>query len=135
MPPRPLRHRSTEDKVRIEKEKDGLLNDCYAWILHDPSFRRWRINDESTLLWIRGDPGKGKTMMMIGLVNELSGNGQAGMSSKGDANTQEMVASEPDLVSFFFCQKQTRTQQCSSCSPRFSLPPHSTNRKLVATCT
>jgi hypothetical protein len=93
-----------EDKVRIEKEKDTLLNDCYAWILRDPSFQRWRMNDESKLLWIKGDPGKGKTMMMIGIVNELLENGRAELSSEGSSNTQEIAVSEPDLVSFFFCQ-------------------------------
>jgi hypothetical protein len=93
-----------EDKARIEKEKDVLLSRCYAWILRDPAFQRWRTNEESTLLWIRGDAGKGKTMMMIGLVNELLGNGQAELSSKTDASTQQMAASEPGFVSFFFCQ-------------------------------
>jgi hypothetical protein len=93
-----------EDKDRIEKGKDTLLSDCYAWILRNPNFQRWRMSDESKLLWIKGDPGKGKTMTMIGLVNELSSNSRAKPSLQGDPNAQKMAAPEPDLVSFFFCQ-------------------------------
>jgi hypothetical protein len=39
------------------------------------------------LLWIKGDPGKGKTMLLCGIVNELK---------KSMAKT--------DLLSYFFCQ-------------------------------
>ncbi|PYH89489.1 hypothetical protein BO71DRAFT_422970 [Aspergillus ellipticus CBS 707.79] len=38
------------DKKRIEEEKGGLLHD-------------WRDTETSQLLWIKGDPGKGKTML------------------------------------------------------------------------
>jgi hypothetical protein len=61
-----------EDKARIDQEKDKLLKDCYAWILDDSSFQRWRTQDDPRLLWIKGDPGKGKTMLMIGVISELS---------------------------------------------------------------
>jgi hypothetical protein len=62
------------------------------------------MSNESKLFWIKDDPGKSKTMMMIGLINELSGNGRIERSSQSDRHTQKMVASEPKLVSFFFCQ-------------------------------
>jgi AAA+ superfamily predicted ATPase len=58
--------------MRIEKSKDRLLTDCFSWLLEDRDFRRWKDGDDTQLLWIKGDPGKGKTMMMIALVNELS---------------------------------------------------------------
>ncbi|RII04488.1 hypothetical protein CUC08_Gglean011875 [Alternaria sp. MG1] len=61
-----------EDRARIEGDKDRLLRDCYAWILDDASFQRWRTQDASRLLWIKGDPGKGKTMMAMGVIAELS---------------------------------------------------------------
>ncbi|KAF2678150.1 hypothetical protein K458DRAFT_395221 [Lentithecium fluviatile CBS 122367] len=41
------------DKARIKETKGGLL-------------------EESRLLWIKGDPGKGKTMLLCGIINELS---------------------------------------------------------------
>ncbi|KAH8742353.1 hypothetical protein F5883DRAFT_478116 [Diaporthe sp. PMI_573] len=59
-----------DDKRRIEQTKGGLLHDCYKWILGNANFQRWQ-NDQSQLLWIRGDPGKGKTMLLCGVINEL----------------------------------------------------------------
>ena len=55
-----------DDKNRIEASKDKLLKDSYAWILDNPAFLDWRDNDDVRLFWIKGDPGKGKTMLMIG---------------------------------------------------------------------
>ena len=58
------------DKDRIEASKDNLLKDSYIWILDDPAFLEWRDND-TRLLWIKGDPGKGKTIIIIALIKEL----------------------------------------------------------------
>jgi NACHT domain len=79
-----------DDKIRIERSKDDLLKDSYIWILNDPAFTDWRDKDDSQLLWIKGDPGKGKTMLMIGLIKELS----------------RQLESEPGsgILSYFFCQ-------------------------------
>ncbi|GKT76311.1 vegetative incompatibility protein het-e-1 [Colletotrichum tofieldiae] len=67
--------RSTDprkDKTRIERTKGGLLRDSYRWILDHDDFCRWRDdNDQSRLLWIKGDPGKGKTMLLCGIIDEL----------------------------------------------------------------
>ena len=76
-----------DDKKRIEDTKGGLLEDSYYWILGNPDFQRWRDDQQSRLLWIKGDPGKGKTMLLCGIVNELK---------KSMAKT--------DLLSYFFCQ-------------------------------
>lgn len=80
-----------DDKRRIERTKDGLLKDAYRWILHHADFQRWRDDRESRLLWIHGDPGKGKTMLLIGIIEELE---QQLKQSPGDAW----------LLSYFFCQ-------------------------------
>jgi hypothetical protein len=93
-----------EDKARIEKDKDTLLADCYTWILQDSNFQRWRTSDDSRLLWIKGDPGKGKTMMMIGLVNELSCMGQSRSSSLEHRSGQNLTSTNSSVISFFFCQ-------------------------------
>ena len=76
-----------DDKKRIEETKGGLLGDSYYWILENSDFQQWRNDQQSRLLWIKGDPGKGKTMLLCGIVNELK---------KSMANT--------DLLSYFFCQ-------------------------------
>ena len=76
-----------DDKKRIEETKGGLLEGSYRWILEQSDFQQWRDDRQSRLLWIKGDPGKGKTMLLCGIVNELK---------KSMAKT--------DLLSYFFCQ-------------------------------
>ncbi|KAL7789822.1 hypothetical protein V8C37DRAFT_417738 [Trichoderma ceciliae] len=60
-----------DDKVRIQTTKGGLLRDSYIWILDNDKFKQWRDEPEISLLWIRGDAGKGKTMLMCGIIDEL----------------------------------------------------------------
>jgi hypothetical protein len=76
-----------DDKKRIEETKGGLLEDSYCWIVEHSDFKQWRNDQQSRLLWIKGDPGKGKTMLLCGIVNKLK---------KSVAKT--------DLLSYFFCQ-------------------------------
>jgi len=64
-----------------------LLEDSYRWIFKNSDFQQWRDNEHSRLLWIKGDPGKGKTMLLCGIVNKLT---------KSMAKT--------DFLSYFFCQ-------------------------------
>ncbi|KAK4141539.1 WD40-repeat-containing domain protein [Dichotomopilus funicola] len=75
-----------EDKVRIELDKGGLLRESYHWVLSHVDFLRWRNDRHAHLLWIKGDPGKGKTMLLCGIIDEL----------KATALTAN--------ISFFFCQ-------------------------------
>ncbi|KAF5524533.1 Vegetative incompatibility protein HET-E-1 [Colletotrichum aenigma] len=60
-----------DDKRRIERRKGGLLRDSYCWILDHKAFVRWQTDTQSSLLWIRGDPGKGKTMLICSIIDEL----------------------------------------------------------------
>ncbi|KAF1971137.1 hypothetical protein BU23DRAFT_590766 [Bimuria novae-zelandiae CBS 107.79] len=75
------------DKKRIEETKGGLLADSYRWVLDNITFRQWQEDQHSRLLWVKGDPGKGKTMLLCGIVNEL----QDSMPRNA-------------LLSYFFCQ-------------------------------
>jgi archaellum biogenesis ATPase FlaH len=78
-----------DDKKRIEDTKGGLLKDLYRWVFHNDSFRQWHEDPQSRLLWIKGDPGKGKTMLLCGIIDDLQAS-----SAIAKANT----------VSYFFCQ-------------------------------
>ncbi|KAJ5607015.1 hypothetical protein N7537_003634 [Penicillium hordei] len=60
-----------DDKSRIERTKGGLLKDSYRWILDNNQFKDWCYNQEQRLLWIKGHPGKGKTMLLCGIIDEL----------------------------------------------------------------
>ncbi|KAG6361169.1 hypothetical protein INS49_009393 [Diaporthe citri] len=61
-----------DDKMRIEETKGGLWSRSYVWILEDHDFHRWRENGQNKPFWITGAPGKGKTTMLCGIINELS---------------------------------------------------------------
>ncbi|CAG7558862.1 unnamed protein product [Fusarium equiseti] len=74
-----------DDKTRIEETKGGLLKDAYRWILENDKFQEWYNASCSQLLWIKGDPGKGKTMLLCGLINELEKDHRS-------------------FLSYFFCQ-------------------------------
>jgi hypothetical protein len=75
------------DKARIEETKGGLLEESYHWIFQNLDFQHWRNDPESRMLWIKGDPGKGKTMLLCGIINELS----------------KPIARKPHMC-YFFCQ-------------------------------
>ncbi|KAL3488608.1 hypothetical protein BJX62DRAFT_239831, partial [Aspergillus germanicus] len=59
------------ERRRIEATKGGLLDGSFQWVLNNAEFQEWHNNHQNQLLWIKGDPGKGKTMLMIGIINEL----------------------------------------------------------------
>jgi hypothetical protein len=82
------------DMRRIEESKDGLLKDSYVWILNHQDFIDWRDGDETRLLWIKGDPGKGKTMLLIGVIKEL---------------LRQLKPSRDSSISYFFCQATDST--------------------------
>ncbi|KAN0087004.1 WD40-repeat-containing domain protein [Elaphomyces granulatus] len=81
------------EKIRIERTKGGLLKDSFCWILDNSEFQRWREDKQSQLLWIKGDAGKGKTMLMIGIIDELQQ--QVARSGKSSAT---------EVLSYFVCQ-------------------------------
>jgi hypothetical protein len=76
-----------DDKKRIEDTKGGLLGDSYRWVLDNDTFKTWKQDPDSRLLWVKGDPGKGKTMLFCGIINEL-----------------QKTACNTVTVSYFFCQ-------------------------------
>jgi hypothetical protein len=76
-----------DDKKRIEDTKGGLLQASYRWVFDNSSFQQWHDSPLSQLLWIKGDPGKGKTMLLCGIINEL-----------------QTVIARTASVSYFFCQ-------------------------------
>ncbi|KAJ4108684.1 hypothetical protein NW768_012161 [Fusarium equiseti] len=79
------------DKKRIEDDKGGLLSHYYSWIFLTEGFQTWQQDPDSKLLWVKGDPGKGKTMLLCGIIDRLD----------------EM---SPTCISCFFCQS-TRNHQ------------------------
>lgn len=88
----------SDDMDAIEMRKDALLDDAFKWILDVPEFKAF-TNDIDTddgasvspspcrLLWIKGPAGTGKTMLLLGIIRELS---------------ERSVALNPGIAHFFF---------------------------------
>lgn len=72
-------------KEDIQERKGGLIEDSYRWILKDEQFTKW-YQRETSLLWLNGDPGKGKTMSVCGIIDHVR--------ALSDSNT---------ILSYFFC--------------------------------
>lgn len=75
------------DKERILEAKGPFLHESFSWILDHEDFKKWRCTKESGVLWVKGDPGKGKTMLLCGIIEDLEKN--------PGANTN---------LGYFFCQ-------------------------------
>ncbi|KAJ3579376.1 hypothetical protein NPX13_g1192 [Xylaria arbuscula] len=84
-----------DDMQRIEGNKDKLLDDAYQWIFETneyTQFTSWESDKvesrQRQVLWLKGQAGTGKTMLMIGIIRHILK--QSAMLSPG--------------LSFFFCQ-------------------------------
>lgn len=75
-----------DDKETIIKAKGGLLIESYQWVMENEGYQQWAKGNKERLLWVKGDPGKGKTMLLCGIINELES------------------STTSDNVFYFFCQ-------------------------------
>jgi hypothetical protein len=86
-----------DDMERIEDQKEELFDDAYKWILEDDKYAAFTNWDESEppcrLLWVKGHAGTGKTMLLMGIIRELS---------------KQPAVFAPTL-SYFFCQSQGKS--------------------------
>ncbi|KAK3940931.1 hypothetical protein QBC46DRAFT_287372 [Diplogelasinospora grovesii] len=83
----------TAEIESLQKRKDLLLADSYKWILDNQEYKDftdWHHGNTKRLLWIKGDPGKGKTMLLIGVIRELT--------------VQLETHFDNSHLSYFFCQ-------------------------------
>lgn len=94
------------DKPRIEYEKgyDGekYLGWC-KWVFSNDAFKTWRHGEHSKLLWIHGDAGTGKTMLLAGIIDEL--------------NTQHTDGGKSTTVAYHFCEargKRTKVHDATA---------------------
>ncbi|KAF5543482.1 heterokaryon incompatibility protein het-E-1 [Fusarium mexicanum] len=82
------------DKKRIQSQKGDPLKESYEWILKSDAYETFIDDPSSRVLWIYGPPGKGKTMLLCGIIDELQ-------------NTLRPI-------SFFFCQANIKEEDLSS---------------------
>lgn len=86
----------------IANKKDKLLDTIDSWIMEDATYIRWLGDDQSRVLWLHGDPGKGKTMLAIALIEEFSRKLRLNQSVNDTA-----------LV-YFFCDNQDDRRKTAS---------------------
>ncbi|KAG9200689.1 hypothetical protein G6514_006708 [Epicoccum nigrum] len=76
-----------DDKHRIQETKGGLLKDASHWIYNTSEYQEWFKAEQGSILWIKGDPGKGKTMLICSIIDDLQSRKEAA-----------------DILAYFFCQ-------------------------------
>jgi hypothetical protein len=92
---------------RIKTTRDKLLEGTGSWILRDETFTEWLNEDKSRILWLNGYPGKGKTMLAISLIEELSSRIQL----EGSATSSSVLA-------YFFCDNKDGRRNDAVSLPR-----------------
>lgn len=103
------------DKKRLEKTKGGLLKDSYRWILDHDDFQGFRNDPDRRLLWIKGDPGKGKTMLLCGIIDELEKESSQSLSYFFCQATQDHLRSAISVLRglvWLLCKKQPTLMPC-----------------------
>jgi hypothetical protein len=77
----------------LQRRKDDLIPESFNWILRHDIFRKfanWDNKHVHRRLWIKGKAGMGKTMLLIGIVQELE--------------AEQETQFNPPYLSYFFCQ-------------------------------
>jgi len=126
-----------DDMQMIANKKDKLLDTTDNWILNNSTYLKWLKEECSRVLWLHGDPGKGKTMLAISLIEGFSKNIQLAEAASSEAlitssATTKMTGGRrlllffEDLSTRFSVSDQTLQSTCTmntsgkanSCSPR-----------------
>jgi hypothetical protein len=91
---RDLRLIDPRDQIEdIKDREDTLVEDSYKWVLATDEYRNfvdWEDPTSPSLLWISGQAGTGKTMLLIGVVQDIK--------------KKRLASLEAADVSYFFCQ-------------------------------
>ncbi|KAM0520629.1 hypothetical protein ACHAPE_003026 [Trichoderma viride] len=98
-----------DDMKKIERNKDTLLSEANEWIFQMEeyqAFTDWSNTDTAPplcrLLWIKGNAGTGKTMLLMSIIRELL-NQSATLTPK---------------VSYFFCQGTVKSLNTATATLR-----------------
>ncbi|KAK6517616.1 hypothetical protein TWF281_004265 [Arthrobotrys megalospora] len=90
------------EKIGVERRKDRLIDGSYEWVKEDEVFKNW-LTAGPQILRLIGGPGKGKTMIMIGITNEFE---LGAKSSREEDNGRRSILRLPPstYLSYFLCQ-------------------------------
>ncbi|KAI8710605.1 NACHT domain-containing protein [Fusarium sp. LHS14.1] len=91
-------------KRGIERENRAPIKEVDSWILDTKQYRQWQHSEDTRLLWIEGNLGTGKTMLLCGIIDGL------------DRPSLSTDANEPDdrlILSYFFCRRHRDTNSAT----------------------
>ncbi|KAG4291553.1 hypothetical protein FPRO06_13774 [Fusarium proliferatum] len=86
------------DREDIQVRKGGLYPKSCNGILENATYKWWAREQPQSILWINGDPGKGKMMLICRLINELS------------PTTKLENQGASTVLSYFFCDANSSDQ-------------------------
>ncbi|QYS98000.1 hypothetical protein H0G86_005200 [Trichoderma simmonsii] len=67
-------------KERILQSKGGLVEGCCDWIFKSTDFSRWLQDENARIIWITGEAGTGKTMLLCDIIANIEETRNAGKS-------------------------------------------------------
>ncbi|KAK1498735.1 hypothetical protein CABS01_10510 [Colletotrichum abscissum] len=77
----------------------GRLDGSGEWLLHHQAFRSWRGSSSSTILWLHGIPGCGKTKLCSVVIDSI----------------KAIKAESAELLAFFYCARDPREPLRGQC--------------------
>ncbi|KAH6683573.1 hypothetical protein F5X68DRAFT_121483, partial [Plectosphaerella plurivora] len=80
------------NKGKNPKRKGGLYFQSCRWVLDHPHFQQWSRNEQGGVLHVVGDPGKGKTMLLCSIIDEL------------ERQLKVQATNAPATLLYFFCR-------------------------------
>lgn len=83
-----------DDVETIERTKGRLLHGSGSWLQADSTFNEWLDYRASRVLWLNGDPGKGKTMLAISVLKSI------------DERIRASSSGPSVLLAYFFCDNK-----------------------------
>ena len=85
------------------QNKKDVLEGTGQWLLSDPVFREWKNDSASSLLWVHGRSGTGKTKLVSIVIEDSLSQHQAGNGTRPayfycSQNKQEPMRSDPQAI-------------------------------------
>ncbi|ORX98360.1 hypothetical protein BCR34DRAFT_577292 [Clohesyomyces aquaticus] len=95
---------SPEPYMQYHKQAiQGVLTGTGQWLLSDPVFKKWKDDSASSILWLHGIPGSGKTKLISVVIEDAVARYKAGVSPHPvffycSRNPAEPARSDPHAI-------------------------------------
>ncbi|KAF2682392.1 hypothetical protein K458DRAFT_390882 [Lentithecium fluviatile CBS 122367] len=99
-----VRWLSPEPYIQHHKQtRQGILTKTGQWLLSNPIFKKWKDDSASTILWLHGIPGSGKSKLVSMVIEDALARYKAGDSPQPvffycSRNPAEPARSDPQAI-------------------------------------